>query len=579
MLADQPRAILNKVQSAILIFEPDTRVRFCNRTAERLLGLERNATQLHPAFWSWMEHDPTGLERILEDPRERLEAEILYPRSDEAVSYLHITVSHFEDEYLMATCWPNPALAASAAPALKTAQPVEPAPAPPEPTLNAIASAAAHLRQGLAEDVKSHSRLWDDFPSEALVIDDGYRILKRTSRALDKAPDADTCFAYRGRRDPCPNCPASLGFSTAWERSLSHSDNGAYVSETFVPVYGGQGAILTFEDHTGKVEMLRSIKAQRAKAKERAVTLARLLATLNKMRVGLKPADVTQYGLHTLMTECQALGAVLLVEDEQRRGLWLKQHQGLDERVLDRLAAEFLRLRRQDPAQVQLLPESLLPRAIGSLRQAPISAKDQAQIGLLMVLEPRVDNAEFIFSLFHNSLNNYLRERSLARHLALMAVSDELTGAYNRIFIERQFNTLASRWEREGAPFAVVLADANGLKPVNDTYGHAIGDALIQEVARRLKQHLGADDHIGRLGGDEFGMLLPGADQATAERYIQQVLEEESAKPFCPRPDLELVVSISLGAASTETAPPADLFRTADEAMYAMKQRYYASRA
>lgn len=559
MLADQPKALLNKVQCATLLFEPDGTLHFFNKAAARLLGLEPDATELHMAFWQWLEHHLDAVARILEDPSQRLAADVPYPLAQEpSGSSLHVTISHFEDEWLMATCWPNP-------PRAPRADTATPAPSRPE---------HPHAEPTFEHEIEALSRIWDAFPCEALLIDEHWRILKRNARSRERQPEVSTCYAYRGLDAPCASCPLQQADGER-EQTLSHSDQGTYITETLGPVYGGRGVLLTFTDHTGKVELLHSIKAQRAKAKERTVTLARLLTTLNKMRVGLQPVEVVRYGVHNLKLECQARGVILLVEDERKRGLWLKEREGVESWMLDELADTYLRQRRGDPGTEVVLSQAILPRSLGEVHQAPITTKNKTQIGLLVVVQPQIENADFIFSLFHNSLNNYLRERSLARQLALMAITDELTATYNRIYLDRCLPELAARWEQDAVPFAVVLADANGLKQVNDHYGHKAGDELIQEVARCLKHCAGPDDLVGRLGGDEFAILLPGADLASAEHYIERLCDLTSHSRFTLRPDLELDISISLGAASSASTPVAELFKTADEALYAMKKKHY----
>ncbi len=99
-------------------------------------------------------------------------------------------------------------------------------------------------------------------------------------------------------------------------------------------------------------------------------------------------------------------------------------------------------------------------------------------------------------------------------HIADLAYRDPLTGLANRRSFEERLRQLASERAEKAGPFAVVIVDLDGFKPVNDVYGHRAGDAVLKEVAGRLTGCLGESALIARLGGDEFGILLPDAIDA-----------------------------------------------------------------
>ena len=112
-----------------------------------------------------------------------------------------------------------------------------------------------------------------------------------------------------------------------------------------------------------------------------------------------------------------------------------------------------------------------------------------------------------------------LRER--IAHLEKLAITDELTGLLNRRGFETELQrtlALASRYEEPGL---LVYVDLDGFKLVNDTYGHAAGDAVLQRVARLLTDNLRCTDFVGRLGGDEFALLLPRTSRKRGANRIQ----------------------------------------------------------
>lgn len=165
------------------------------------------------------------------------------------------------------------------------------------------------------------------------------------------------------------------------------------------------------------------------------------------------------------------------------------------------------------------------------------------------------------------------RDAALAR-LAEAAVTDPLTGLANRRgFTERAAQAVQACRER-GAPVSVVLFDVDRFKAVNDTHGHAAGDAVLKGLARVLRGGVRAEDVAGRLGGEEFAVLCPGmtpeAARALAER-LRSALREGVAHPDGGT----AVVTASAGiAALPPLAPEVAVERAlaaADEALYAAK--------
>ncbi|MFW6030313.1 MAG: sensor domain-containing diguanylate cyclase, partial [Halanaerobiales bacterium] len=105
--------------------------------------------------------------------------------------------------------------------------------------------------------------------------------------------------------------------------------------------------------------------------------------------------------------------------------------------------------------------------------------------------------------------------RKKQRQLEYLSYHDELTGLYNRAFFNEEINRLDTKRE---IPLSIIVADVNGLKLVNDTYGHSIGDKLIIETAKLLKSNLRSEDILARFGGDEFAIILSQTSEKEAEK-------------------------------------------------------------
>lgn len=149
-----------------------------------------------------------------------------------------------------------------------------------------------------------------------------------------------------------------------------------------------------------------------------------------------------------------------------------------------------------------------------------------------------------------------------------LAGSDPLTGLDNRL----AFDTALDRVLDDGAPALVALADLDGFKAVNDTYGHQAGDAVLVEVARRLRLDIPSAASLARLGGDEFAILFAvGTSQAQAMSELA-AMRETAKEPF-DFAGSAMVVGISFGTAWTMDGgfDAVRLLRSADERLYADK--------
>lgn len=148
--------------------------------------------------------------------------------------------------------------------------------------------------------------------------------------------------------------------------------------------------------------------------------------------------------------------------------------------------------------------------------------------------------------------------------------TDALTGAANRAGLTQR----AEAAIRDGQPFALLLLDLDGFKGVNDTHGHAAGDAVLAAMVRRLRAHTRAEDLVARLGGDEFAVLVAGSPPREVIAGMARRMAAGAAEPVVFE-GRSLTVGMSLGIACHpgDGATLADLLRAADRAMYACKRR------
>ena len=175
-----------------------------------------------------------------------------------------------------------------------------------------------------------------------------------------------------------------------------------------------------------------------------------------------------------------------------------------------------------------------------------------------------------LLTLISGQAASAIHKHLMYKEMETLAITDGLTSLYNRRHFQERLAAEASRARRYTQEFSVVLMDIDGFKRVNDTCGHAVGDATLQEFASLLKRCARASDILARHGGDEFIMLLPSTDKnsalAAAER-IRAVIEN------CTFPRRKkLTVSVGVASFPRDGEDGAETVSRADEALYVAKR-------
>lgn len=166
-------------------------------------------------------------------------------------------------------------------------------------------------------------------------------------------------------------------------------------------------------------------------------------------------------------------------------------------------------------------------------------------------------------------------ERATKRidHLEKLAENDALTPVLNRRGFIREMTRVKSFVDRYSTPAALVFFDLNNFKPVNDRFGHAAGDQVLQRVAELLVENTRDSDVVGRLGGDEFGVILVNSSADVAAVKAQKLADSIAAQKF-ESDGKSYTVSASYGTYIFEPGDdPAQALAKADEAMYASKRQ------
>ena len=164
--------------------------------------------------------------------------------------------------------------------------------------------------------------------------------------------------------------------------------------------------------------------------------------------------------------------------------------------------------------------------------------------------------------------------RSSVAQTIELAITDGLTGLHNRRYLDSHLQTLFERAASRQRPLSLLISDIDRFKRINDTHGHAAGDDVLREFARRLRKNVRGIDLACRYGGEEFVVVMPDTEQAVAERVAERIRQEIEMLPFGPEGAAALDVTVSIGVASI--SPAADtleaLLKRADGALYEAKK-------
>ena len=213
------------------------------------------------------------------------------------------------------------------------------------------------------------------------------------------------------------------------------------------------------------------------------------------------------------------------------------------------------------------------PDADGEVLEFPLTAARTA-FGTLTIVGEQFDPEQRMAA---NSLASHatiaLENARLHRIVERQALVDGLTGIANRRQCEESLSSEIAQADRLGTPLTLVLADLDDFKAVNDIHGHAVGDDVLREFAAVLKATLRDSDLAGRWGGEEFLLLLPGADAEGGANLAERVRAGLAERSFLGRDGEVVTVTCSFGVAQLGAgATDRELFAAADQGLYRAKR-------
>ncbi len=173
-------------------------------------------------------------------------------------------------------------------------------------------------------------------------------------------------------------------------------------------------------------------------------------------------------------------------------------------------------------------------------------------------------------------LNLESKLRESMKQLHQLATFDSLTGVHNRRSIYEHAEAELDRARREQRPISLVMMDADRFKSINDQYGHAVGDQALKHIADTILRNRRPYDWVGRWGGEEFLIVLPGTNDSQSHTVAERICQAIAESRISIASGGELEVGVSLGVTSTGLQPDTtldDLIQQADEALYQAKRQ------
>jgi diguanylate cyclase (GGDEF)-like protein len=213
---------------------------------------------------------------------------------------------------------------------------------------------------------------------------------------------------------------------------------------------------------------------------------------------------------------------------------------------------------------------------IFSLIVTPIRGRDQVLGALVSMttaprmfmsqdLAPAAELADFTAMVIQNA--------RIVSELQRSATTDTLTGAYNQRFFHESLGREAARAQRYHTSLSLLMIDLDNFKVVNDTHGHVAGDKVLGQIARILHSCVRKIDLVFRVGGDEFGVVLPATTDEGAEHVANKILEKVRASNILKSLGYKGATTVTIGGAEYRAGSPAEsLVADADTALYAAKK-------
>lgn len=423
-------------------------------------------------------------------------------------------------------------------------------------------------------------RFLDAISAGAMLVSENKRILQRNA-TLDQVLSTyygkvssrrQSCHeVLYDRPEPCEDCPLSQKDFKTTKRTekVSGTQGSGYLTEEIAKA--GADFVLTVTNSTRVIELSNNIKANVKEIQDINQTLNSLMVRSTALQSietvdGLFEAALDEFDQQIFAA--QPTPMVFLQMQAPDRSFEQVVYRHLEEDARKAFLQSFL-----DDGHEALAEQGW--------RIMPFSGNDKkSAVGYFCYQDIALDEKRrSILQIFVNFLASLVDIRHLMADLERQANIDGLTGTYNRAYFEKRFDEEKEKARKVGLPFGLVVIDLNGLKRVNDLFGHLAGDTLIKTAGTLLGENVREHDLLSRFGGDEYVILLPSTPKEGVEVMAERLKNATKDATYCFPNDkgdtIKEKLNYSVGAASSEETEINKVFNLADERMYEAKERFY----
>ena len=419
------------------------------------------------------------------------------------------------------------------------------------------------------------SRLIDNLPDTIVAVDNSMNVKMINSKAKLEFPEINVrkCYELLGNRKPCKSCPVKNKISDSQDLKTSHIIGGKFFTEIINGVKNEESCLLVFRDNTRQIDLIEQIRRQNETINRKNSILSTLVKLEIKMQRDKDINAVLEYFADIFLSLYNSDSIVIIVSDIRAGSVWFTLSRGVDDEKVNMLTQAYFS-RDIHTVNPNSISQDMLPWPDSC--QINLVGRTDKLVGMIFVKKGGAEDSNEIIDLFKDPIAAYLHNQILIKLLKEKANTDSLTGLYNRRFLQKVMEQEKSKLDRYGINHSVVVIDVNGLKYVNDKYGHDAGDNMITLVAENLNKSTRETDVVSRTGGDEFVILLTNTGADGAGKFLDRLKNRVFNQLYMELDDKQKhPVTMSTGIASTDSYPPDDLIKVADELMYEDKKEYY----
>ena len=234
---------------------------------------------------------------------------------------------------------------------------------------------------------------------------------------------------------------------------------------------------------------------------------------------------------------------------------------------------------RELPYKVDQQLQLLFPDIQWELRFKPLgehlgiqilSSKDKLLASLRFISTPQLEEHQLVFKLFVKQLSSWLELVDVARSDALLKCGNRKAFDEDLAHYQKRYRNTKSEWN-----FGLLILDVNGLKAINDQYGHDLGDELIRTCSRHISEQLTQNEAFYRIGGDEFALLTKGMTWKECTHLAEQLQTSQDSLKYFDKEGNAYDAHYSIGWSCSDNTDLFKMFTVADDYMYKDKKAYY----